>query len=427
MSTVILGGGIIGSAIAYYLSADNPEGEIHIVEQSSELFNSASGYAAGFLARDWFEPSLSPLGALSFDLHRQLAAEQGGDEKWGFMKGTAFNLDMVPGRNRDGPQGDDWLREGTSRAETAASSNDPMAAEWPVWLTKQQGGILERISQNETVAQVDPLRLSRFLIDAAVSRGVKLHNPAKATTVVKDDDGSITGITVVSLESQTGTTIPCTNLVLSSGAWTPLVLKDLFPSHQASLNITPLAGYSLVVRSPRHTLDHERLTHGGRAHAVFTTHPHSCGFSPEIFTRKGGEIYIAGLNPMIELPCCAEDAKQLFDPAEMQKLKDVAVRLMGDLAKGWTESTDHVSNINDLEIIREGLCFRPVGATDVPTIGRISDASLGGGVKAAAKGGVYIAAGHGPWGISLSLGTGKVISEMLNGQQTSADVSELAI
>lgn len=273
----------------------------------------------------------------------------------------------------------------------------------------------------------DPLRLSRYLIDAAVSRGVKLHNPAKATTIVKNGEGTITGITVVSLESQTETTIPCTNLVLSSGCWTPLVLKDLFPSNQASLNITPLAGYSLVVRSPRHTLDDERLTYGGRAHAVFTTHPQSCGFSPEIFTRKGGEIYIAGLNPSIELPSRAEDARQLFDPAELQKLKDVAVRLMGDLAKGWTESTDSVPNTDDLEILREGLCFRPVGATDVPTIGRISDASLGGGVRTAAKGGVYIAAGHGPWGISLSLGTGKVVSEMINGQRTSADASELTI
>lgn len=73
------------------------------------------------------------------------------------------------------------------------------------------------------------------------------------------------------------------------------------------------------------------------------------------------------------------------------------------------------------------LCFQQGGSTGVPTIGRINDASLGKGVRAAPGGGVYIAAGHGPWGIALSLGTEKVVSEMMQGQRTSADVSRLAV
>ncbi|KAJ5944994.1 hypothetical protein N7516_005162 [Penicillium verrucosum] len=427
MSTVILGGGIIGASIGYYLSANQPEGEIHIVEQSPELFTAASGYAAGFLARDWFESSLAPLGAMSFDLHHELAAAQGGDKKWGFMKGTAFNLDTVAQRKRGGPRGDDWLRTGTSRAETAAGSGDITPIEFPEWLTMQKEGILEKISEGETVAQADPLRLSQFLIDGAVSRGVKLHNPAQATAVVKDEIGTITGIRMVSLDSKKESIMPCTNLVLSMGPWTPQVLRDLFPSSQVSFDISPLAGYSLVVRSPRYTMEHEKNVYRGSSHAVFTTHPPSCGFSPEIFLREGGEIYIAGLNnPMMKLPSCAGDTSQLFDPSEMQKLKDVAVRLMGDLPKDTKEATDKTANTDDLEIIREGLCFRPVGDTGVPTIGRVGDYSLG-GVKANPKGGIFIAAGHGAWGISLSLGTGKVVSEMIKKQKLSVDVSGLAV
>ena len=41
--------------------------------------------------------------------------------------------------------------------------------------------------------------------------------------------------------------------------------------------------------------------------------------------------------------------------------------------------------------------------------------------------GVYIAVGHGAWGISQSLGTGLVVSEMIEGKKTSADVSVLAL
>lgn len=263
------------------------------------------------------------------------------------------------------------------------------------------------------------MRLSRFLINEATSRGAKLYNPAKAIAVVKDGNGMIKGVRIVSLNSDEELIVPCTNLVLSSGAWTPHVLKDLFPATRVSLDITPLAGYSLVVRSPRHTLEHEKTVLQGRSHAVFTTNPNSCGFSPEIFTRKGGEIYIAGLNPSIPLPAHVEDVRQLFDPAEMQKLKDIAVRLMG--------ASDETSESDDLEIIREGLCFRPVGRTGAPTIGKINDSSLDGGARTSGQGGVYIAAGHGPWGISLSMGTGKVVSEMIMGRRTSVDVSGLAV
>jgi glycine/D-amino acid oxidase-like deaminating enzyme len=153
MSTIILGGGIIGASIGYYLSANQSKGEIHIVEQSPELFTSASGYAAGFLVRDWFEPALAPLGAMSFDLHHELAAAHGGDKKWGFMKGIAFNLDTVAQRKRGGSRGDDWLRTGTSRAEAAAGSEDTAPVEFPEWLTMQKEGVLEKISHGETVAQ----------------------------------------------------------------------------------------------------------------------------------------------------------------------------------------------------------------------------------------------------------------------------------
>ncbi|KGO76735.1 FAD dependent oxidoreductase [Penicillium italicum] len=389
MSTVILGGGIIGASIGYYLSANQPDGEIHIVEQSPELFTAASGYAAGFLARDWFEPSLAPLGAMSFDLHHELAATQGGEKKWGFMKGTAFNLDTVAQRKRGGPRGDDWLRTSTSRAETAAGSEDKTPVEFPEWLTMQKEGILEKISQGETVAQADPLRLSQFLIDGAISRGVKLYNPAQAAAVAKDGNGTITGVKIVSLDSKKESIIP--------------------------------------FRSPRYTMEHEKNVYRGSSHAVFTTHPPSCGFSSEIFLREGGEIYIAGLNnPTMKLPSCAGDTSQLFDPSEMQKLKDVAVRLMGGIPKGTKEATDETPNTDDLEIIREGLCFRPVGNTGVPTIGRVGDNSLG-EVKANPKGGVFIAAGHGAWGISLCLGTGKVVSEMIKKQKLSVDVSGLVV
>ena len=140
-------------------------------------------------------------------------------------------------------------------------------------------------------------------------------------------------------------------------------------------------------------------------------------FSPEIFSRVGEEIYIAGLNdPNLPLPDLATDAK--IDKASIDGLTKVSERLLG------RDGTD----VSDLQIVREGLCFRPVTRRGTPILCRIPDEDLGGiETKPGADGGVFVAAGHGPWGISHSLGTGKVMAELLERQRPSADVSGLGM
>ncbi|KAL4869005.1 hypothetical protein BDV12DRAFT_208874 [Aspergillus spectabilis] len=426
MPTVILGGGIIAASIAYYLTEQDKNEEIHIIESSSTLFSSASGFAAGFLAKDWFEPSLLPLGEFSFSLHQSLAVEHGGEKKWGFMKGTALSLGSTDA-GAGGARGDDWLRSGTSRAETAMMK--PVLTEGPGWLTRQKATAVERISEPGSVAQVDPLRLSQFLLDKALARGVKLHQPAKATSLIKDSNGTLTGVRISNLSREQESTLPCTNLILAAGSWTPTVFSSLFPSSTTTFPITPLAGYSLIVRSPRYTVEHERAIKG-ESHAVFTTHPPSCGFSPEIFSREGGEIYIAGLNSReIPVPESVEDLKSTYyKESDMAKLKSVTTRLMGDLPKGVSESIDEISNINDLEILREGLCLRPVADRGVPFISKVDDSLLGGSIKTKKNGGgVFVAAGHGAWGISLSLGTGWVMADLIRGVKPGVDISGLGV
>ncbi|KAL2816653.1 FAD dependent oxidoreductase [Aspergillus granulosus] len=424
MPTIILGGGIIGASIAYYLSQQNRSEEIHILESSSTLFSSASGYAAGFIAKDWFEPSLLPLGELSFAMHESLAAEYGGAQRWGYMKGTALSLGSTDA-GAGGKRGDDWLRSGTSRAETATS--EPVLTEGPEWLTKQEGTAVERISEKGSVAQVDPLRLSQFLLDESLNRGVKLHQPCRATSLITDSTGTITAVKILNNNTKAVSTLPVTNLIIAAGSWTPRVFESLFPSSQTKLSIYPLAGYSLVVRSPRYTSEHEKRI-DGESHAVFTTHPPSCGFSPEAFSREGQEIYIAGLNSRdIPVPDSVEDLQQYFDKKEMERLKDVTVRLMGKLPDGAVGATEEVANVDDLQILREGLCLRPVAERGVPFVSKIDDKFLGSGLKTGKNGGVFVAAGHGPWGISLALGTGKVVADLVRGVKPVADVSGLGV
>lgn len=75
-------------------------------------------------------------------------------------------------------------------------------------------------------------------------------------------------------------------------------------------------------------------------HAVFATD--TLGFSPELFSRRGGEIYIAGLNSTtIPMPDLATGVK-VHDVA-IKQLKDCAARMLG------------IPDKDDLEVLRESI------------------------------------------------------------------------
>ena len=169
--------------------------------------------------------------------------------------------------------------------------------------------------------------------------------------------------------------VPCSRLIITCGAWTSHVLSSLFPSTTANISIGSLAGHSLVARSPKWTAEHE----AGGCHAVFATDTH--GFSPEIMSRVGGEIYIAGLNdPDLALPETASDAKP--DPKSIDILKQLSKDMLG------------IADIEDLEIVREGLCFRPISERGPLVLCRVPDHTLGDmTTRGGAEGGVFVSAG----------------------------------
>lgn len=261
------------------------------------------------------------------------------------------------------------------------------------------------------------MRLSRFLLQHSIGQGVQLHLPAKPVGIKTDTDGTISALRI---QESNGSEqeIACSRLLIAAGAWTRSVFSTLFPKSPVRVGIDSLAGYSLVVKSPRWAKGLAEKD----CHAIFTSM--RGGISPEIFSRFGGEdgeneIYIAGLNDAnLPLPELANNAD--VDDASVAELHTIAQRLLGTPG----------SKTSDLQILRKGLCFRPVTQRGVPILAKVPAAKLGSGISSQkpSTAGVYIAAGHGPWGISHSLGTGKVMAEMLEGvKELSADVRKLGL
>jgi len=153
---------------------------------------------------------------------------------------------------------------------------------------------------------------------------------------------------------------------------------------------------------------------GQDCHAVFTTDP--TGYFPEMFSRTDGTVWLGGLNSAnLPLPAASE-GKAIPIPAEREKLRVTAQALYG-----------FQPDSQDVEVVREALCFRPVTPRAVPMIGKVPDGVLGDGAKTGSDGGVFVVSGHGPWGITLSLGTGLVASQLVEGKETSVDVGKLGL
>jgi hypothetical protein len=183
MSTVIIGAGIIGCSIAFYLSDPkttsntSPANSIHLIETSPQLFASASGKAGGFVkCGDWFSPTTASLAELSFNLHKDLADQYQGRERWGYMKSTAISFigdrDKHPGTNDASRHDLDWMGEGVSRAFMAPGQGTagPQTPSHlgPRWLAVDVDGgdKIELVGEPDSTAQVcvyRPLHMNIYI------------------------------------------------------------------------------------------------------------------------------------------------------------------------------------------------------------------------------------------------------------------------
>ncbi|KAI1609276.1 FAD dependent oxidoreductase [Exophiala viscosa] len=446
MSLVVVGGGIVGLAIAYYVSLTDPSRKIFILDSEKELFLSASGYSGGFIVRDWFSHTVLPLAELSFRLHRDLADAQNGRKQWGYTPSIGYSLVMEDNSTGQKVRGEDWLLHGTSRAEVARkyaslAKPEPESKSQqrvdrdsllrpdgsPLWANIPTGGVLEKISSPSGCAQVEPRQLCEWLLQRCRDRGVELHLSTKITGLSHDSAGNVVGVRVEKRAADGVKTrralIHCKDVVISAGCWTPRVFETL-TGKKMSIGITPLPGYSITVRSPRYSRPILEVDEAGNeaetSHSIFCPPGRNWQYSPEAMarqTREGKpEVYVAGLNnESHRLPELAGQSKQLMEKFLRDDLKRTAVTLVGKL-EGLSQSP-----VDDLEIVREGLCFRPVSESGKPIISRVEDIVTKGG------GGLYVASGHGPWGITLSLATGFVMAEVLQGKNPSVSLDEFRL
>ncbi len=175
--------------------------------------------------------------------------------------------------------------------------------------------------------------------------------------------------TVRHVEAKDGSGFEADNYVLATGVWSPVFQSQL----GIDLLIVPGKGYSITMKSP--SLVPKTPCIMAERQVVAT--PWNASF------RLGSTMEFAGYD-------------QSLNPARLEALK-------------WS-STQYLKEPYTDEVLEEWYGWRPMTPDGVPIIG-----------KSPKQDNLYIAAGHGMLGLSMAPGTGKLISELVTGEEPYID------
>lgn len=225
---VVIGGGVIGCAVAYALAREGAS--VTLVERDG-VGRHASGAAAGMLAP--VTESVGAVGreslALLPDLVREVRELSGIDPQL-----SPSGIVRIAGPGAPVPEGCEWLGPDELRKRVPGIAP---AAPGAVWSPLE--------------GHVHPLLLTRALAGAAVRRGVRLELGRSAVGLVREGD-RVTGV-----RTDTGT-VSAADVVLCAGAWTRLI--------EPRLPVEPVKGQMLALEAPEPAL--RTVVWGPRAYLV---------------------------------------------------------------------------------------------------------------------------------------------------------------
>ena len=365
---VVVGGGVIGSATAYYLSTQLGLGKhVTLVEQAA-IASAASGKAAGFLALDWNDRSaLGPLSRKSFRLHQELA--------------TTFGAGTIQYR----PLAGVWSASGALRSSAESESVPSVAtSDIPAWLDRNGWtGSVVRAGDEDTAAQVHPRLLCEAMVAAAKAAGCTVVTGAVNGLTLSEPSDEGARCTAVLID---GEALACDTVVLCMGPWTERAREWLPPG--ALPEVIGLRRSSVVLRPPAPVPAEACLLHDEAGEW-------------SVYPRPDGTVYVSGLT---------EDAAEcpLPDTAEGVHAQRSHCAAIAQFATAVCPQLRDSAT----ELQHEQSCFMPFVRHGLPLIGAVSHCVA-----------VFVGTGHGPWGILNGPATGLALAELAAGQKCTQDVT----
>jgi glycine/D-amino acid oxidase-like deaminating enzyme len=362
---VVIGGGIVGSATAAFLAA---AGASVALFERTEIAAAASGRNSGVVQHP-FDEVLVGLYRRSLELYRDLSAEVP----------ESFRIDERPaGLLLIGPVAAEPVAAGLVQAWAGtypdASPELVAGADLPA-LDPALGDDLAAC-RLDIGYPVGPATATRAFAEVAARLGARVATGTDARLATRD--GAAVGVEV------DGELLPAGAVVVAAGPWTPAVIGDGdWPPIRRSWGAVAIVD---IDRPPRHVLEEIDIDiepdDGGDGSAA-----RDAGFGFSLVTADGSSALGSTFLP--DEP----DPSSLVD-----RLRERGAR--------------YVPAIASAEVVGTRACARPVSPDGRPLVGPIPRI-----------GRAFVAAGHGPWGISTGPGSARIVADLVLGRLDRAPVA----
>ncbi len=357
---VIIGGGIVGAASAMHLAAAGRR--VHLVE-IDVVAAAASGRNSGVVQHP-FDPVFATLYVETVALYRELEDATGG----------AFRMPRAPVGLMSVTADDAAARRLTAALQvqqphlrpTYLAADDVRAIE-----PSMAPGIAA--CRLEIGFPVGPAAATRAYADRAVGLGVSISVGVGARPWV--EAGTVRGV-----ETSTGERLPAAEVVVAAGPWTPAIVDPT----GAWRPIRPLWGVVVAVdlaAPPVHVLEEAEID-----------------IEPGPDTEEPGHAF-----SLVTAGGASSLGSTFLDDEP-----DAAALLASLVERGRR----YVPEIGTARLGAHRVCSRPLSRDGRPLIGRVP------GID-----GLWVAAGHGPWGISTGPASGRLIADLITGALDSPPVA----
>ena len=376
----VIGGGVIGCAVAYYLSRS---GASVVLFEKNHICSGASSANQGGLAIQVFDLKTIPLALASSELYRRLSDELGYDVEYHengsiLVTRDAYQVPVLQRRydelKRMGLDVDLW--------------DDDQLRRFPGGDTEPFLAVIE----SHFDGQVNPFRATYAFAFAAKRQGVRILTHASVAQI------KMVKRRIRSVVLENGEEFVCGRVVCAAGPWS----RQIGQMVGLDIPVEPQRGQIIVTEQVAdseypYILDGDYLTTaygikpGGEDEAARKRH--ALGIGGSYAQDPAGNWTIGS----------SRDMAGFVRTSSPEVLKGMARRLLS-----------FFPGMKDLNCIRFFAGFRPYCVKDGhPILGRAPDLS-----------GFYIATGHAGEGIALAPATGKLIAEEITIGKTSLPLEE---
>ncbi|MBE0339406.1 FAD-binding oxidoreductase [Paenibacillus sp. 28ISP30-2] len=373
----VVGGGIIGAAIAYYAAKS---GLKVVLAERGEIAGGTSSRCDGNILAIDKEPGFdSRMSLVSQELVAELARELEDEFEY-----RAPGSILVCENDQEMQAAEQWVaRQQQEGLPFRMLDQQDLQEEWPHLAKDLPGGL-----ECATDSTVNPVLMTYALAGAARRMGARLLPRTPIQSVLKDEGGNVRGV-----ETPHGV-IHAGAVVLAAGVWT----RSIGQSLGLHLPIKPRKGHILVsARMP--SIGNRKVMEFGYLMSKFGGQRSV----DEVYEKYGVALVFeptASQNILIGSSRQFVGMDTGVDQQVIRLIARRAIRFFPDLA--------------NVPLMRAYTGLRPWTPDHLPIVSAVDEIP-----------GLFIASGHEGDGISLAAVTGKLVTEMVRGESTCIPVEPL--